>query len=171
MFLFTQLSGFSELDVKVRPYKCRFSQLYDILVITGGVYLCTYLLSLYLYLSTSRVHLLILRPTTNGVTKLQNDNIFKIGKGFQRWLNFRLCCQLTVWIKYSGNNSSSCLKSNWFILLRQQNQQYSCAVMNSECSICFELVRSSETQKPSVTRCGHLFHENCIKSCLHQGVG
>ncbi|XP_037049771.1 uncharacterized protein LOC119084043 [Bradysia coprophila] len=44
--------------------------------------------------------------------------------------------------------------------------------MNSECSICFEIVRSDGTQKPLVTPCGHLFHDNCITSCLHNhGTG
>lgn len=45
--------------------------------------------------------------------------------------------------------------------------------MNSECSICFEIVRSNRVTdskpnsgNPFITRCGHLFHENCIKDCL-----
>ncbi|KAG4077394.1 hypothetical protein HA402_009795 [Bradysia odoriphaga] len=43
--------------------------------------------------------------------------------------------------------------------------------MNSECSICFEIVRT-EPQKPLVTPCGHLFHDNCISSCLpDRGTG
>ncbi|KAJ6635185.1 E3 ubiquitin-protein ligase RFWD3, partial [Pseudolycoriella hygida] len=38
--------------------------------------------------------------------------------------------------------------------------------MNTECAICFELVRFTDTQTPIATRCGHIFHDNCINQYL-----